>query len=273
MKGNYAGIEGFFYSGHRLLTPAQVRSLKEDSTKWNRERMRSESRGIRGPDYIRSHAYEESIQRQEESEGHEYHQEPYTHEPPRPAGRTVDRTTATIFAPATSHAGPNPNYYYTEDGRPFYDVAQQRYIPPFVPRPPGAIETELTSEHITKEASIPRVIADTGRPDYEPYPMRGGRGERERGRGVRGPRDPRRERGDRRERDRAGRRDASDEDMDDEEMPLSGAVVPTRPATGTVVIRTAEGYVGYWTHDAMGQPRFMSTPHLEPGTPITVPEY
>lgn len=197
----------------------------------------------------------------------DYPEEPYTYDhPPQPVGRrTNTNTTSTaILAPLNSHTGPNPNYYYTEDGRPFYDVSRQRYIPPFIPRPPpGTMEAELTTEHVPDEASTPRIIANPTRADYDPYPTRGGRGERERERG-RGGRDPRRERGER----RGGRRDQMDEDLDDEEISVPGELVATRPAEPTVVIQTPEGYIGYWTLDATGAPRFMNTPHLQPGTPI-----
>lgn len=191
---------------------------------------------------------------------HEYPEDNY-HAPSRPTDRNPPG--GSVYAPASSHAGPNPEYYYTEDGRPFFDHSRQRYIHPFIPRPPGAIDPQPEQRDYPDEDTIPRILAGPGR-GYDPYPRGTGRGEQERRASRRGDRGDRGDRGSRRERER------DDRDMDEDEIEEVVAATTTRTG-GALVITTPEGYIGYWTRNEAGVPMFVSTPHLPPGTPVAAP--
>ncbi|TGZ78253.1 hypothetical protein EX30DRAFT_161431 [Ascodesmis nigricans] len=157
-RGTYQGRQGFFYTGYRLLTPAQVASLKEDSYSYAAERDRNRQQDYH---YTQSRAFRESRSRQAQS----------TEYPPVSTGRGgppdhvvptsggpygyPPTSTAPVYAPTHAYPGPmgaDPNYYYTESGRPFYNTATREYMAPYVPPPPT---TETFSRPEVEESSRP----------------------------------------------------------------------------------------------------------------------
>ncbi|KAI5791880.1 hypothetical protein EDC01DRAFT_98997 [Geopyxis carbonaria] len=61
-RGTHQGVDGFKFSGYRPLTSAMIRSLREDSSKWLKERQdywRQTNQS--GPNYYKSRTYDESL--------------------------------------------------------------------------------------------------------------------------------------------------------------------------------------------------------------------
>ncbi|KAG0640535.1 hypothetical protein HOY80DRAFT_1000061 [Tuber brumale] len=128
------GVPGFWYTGYRPLTDAQVQSLKQDSQKWNSERELMSHRypGHELPGYERSATFRDSLQTNTDGNNpnHPYPSFP----PPNPAPPSA------AFPPP--YGGPASGHYPNPYGAPpappgpgippapGNDRARYEYIPP-----------------------------------------------------------------------------------------------------------------------------------------------
>lgn len=139
-------INGYWYWAYRALTDEMVRSLQEDSARWQREKDRNYKQGLSG-------TYEHSNSRT-------YHQD----QTPMQVPMSVPMQSHPPQVAAPTHVKPEQErYVYDSQGNPYYDLKYKIYLP----QPPPALRSEETPRVYTTEPSaVPAPPASAPTPGY-----------------------------------------------------------------------------------------------------------
>ncbi|KAF8429184.1 hypothetical protein EV426DRAFT_211810 [Tirmania nivea] len=135
-------IIGYWYCAYRALTDEMVRSLQEDSARWQREKDRNFKQGLSG-------TYEHSNSRT-------YHQDVPIQTPMQVPTSIPMQSHPSQMAPQMIPAhekSDSERYVYDSQGNPYYDLKYKVYLN----QPPPAARSEETPRVYTTES--PAVLA------------------------------------------------------------------------------------------------------------------
>lgn len=142
-------IIGYWYWAYRALTDEMVRSLQEDSARWQREKDRNYKQGLSG-------TYEHSNSRT-------YHQDQTPMQVP--VSVPMQSHPSQIGPQVTpTHVKPDPErYVYDNQGNPYYDLKYKIYLT----QPPPAPRSEETPRvYTTEPPAVPAHPASVPTPGY-----------------------------------------------------------------------------------------------------------